>query len=134
MSGVGPSPRLEKGMRCMVNSAKARSPQHEHVHNVPLSPFPLPPPPPSPSTHPHRWLSVFSFCAIISVVALVVVGGPIYSNEERATPGHDPGLDASVVWWNWSGSVAQLGSIVFALSCAPAALHAYTSMAPRSTR
>eukprot|EP00752_Nemacystus_decipiens_P007560 g6753.t1 len=81
-----------------------------------------------------RWLSVLSFCAITAVVGLVVIGGPIYSNEERETPGHDPDLDSSVVWWNWPGSVAQLGSIVFALSCAPAALHGYTSMTPRSTR
>lgn len=82
----------------------------------------------------HRWLSVFSFCAVAAVVGLVVIGGPIYANEERETPGHDPDLDASVVWWNWPGSVAKLGSIVFALSCAPAVLHGYTSMTPRSTR
>ncbi|CAN0100820.1 unnamed protein product, partial [Ectocarpus sp. 6 AP-2014] len=81
-----------------------------------------------------RWLAVFSFCTICSVVALVVIGGPIYANEERAEPGHDPDLDASVVWWDWVGAVANLGSIVFALSCAPAVLHAYSSMTPRSTR
>eukprot|EP00903_Cladosiphon_okamuranus_P006099 g6009.t1 len=81
-----------------------------------------------------RWLSVFSFCALLSVVGLVVIGGPIYANEERAMPRHDPDLDASVVWWDWPGSVAKLGSIVFALSCAPAVLHGYTSMTPRSTR
>lgn len=97
--------------------------------------MPFPPPPHTPPPpHLRRWLSVFSFCAITAVVALVVIGGPIYADEERATPGHDPELDASVVGWNWPGSVAKLGSIVFALSCAPAVLHAYTSMAPRSTR
>ena len=90
--------------------------------------------PPSHLTHFHRWLSVFSFCAVAAVVGLVVIGGPIYANEERETPGHDPDLDASVVWWNWPGSLAKLGSIVFALSCAPAVLHGYTSMTPRSTR
>ncbi|CAN0254205.1 unnamed protein product, partial [Ectocarpus fasciculatus] len=81
-----------------------------------------------------RWLAVFSVCTICSVVALVVIGGPIYSNEERAEPDHDPDLDASVVWWDWVGSIEKLGSIVFALSCAPAVLHAYSSMTPQSTR
>ncbi|CAM9980323.1 unnamed protein product, partial [Scytosiphon promiscuus] len=81
-----------------------------------------------------RWLAVFSFCAITSVVLLVVIGGPLYARAERSQPDHDTDLDASVVWWDWTGSVAKLGSIVFALSCAPAVLHAYTSMNPRSTR
>ncbi|CAN0467924.1 unnamed protein product, partial [Laminaria digitata] len=79
-----------------------------------------------------RWLAVFSFCAISSVVLLVVIGGPIYASEERSDPGHDTDLDASVVWWDWSGAVAKMGSIVFALSCSPAVLHAYTSLTPRS--
>ncbi|CAM9873496.1 unnamed protein product, partial [Pylaiella littoralis] len=81
-----------------------------------------------------RWVAVFSFFAITSVVALVVIAGPIYASEEREKPGHDPDLDVDVVWWNWGGSLAKLGSIVFALSSAPAVLHAYTSMAPRSTK
>lgn len=72
--------------------------------------------------------------AITAVVSLVVIGGPIYADDYRSEPDHDPGLDASVVYWNWTGSVAKLGSIVFALSCSVAALHAYTAMYPRSER
>lgn len=81
-----------------------------------------------------RWLSVLCLLAITAVVSLVVIGGPIYADDYRSEPDHDPGLDASVVYWNWTGSVAKLGSIVFALSCSVAALHAYTAMYPRSER
>lgn len=81
-----------------------------------------------------RWLVSFSLLAIFSVVLLVIIGGPLYSKEYRSEVDHDPGLDANILWFDWLGSVAKIGSVVFNLSCAPVVLHAYTSMRPRSLR
>ena len=66
------------------------------------------------------------------MVLLVVFAGESYAAAERSSPDHDPDLDAELTWWDWEGSVAKLGSIVFAVAYAPAALHAYTAMNPRT--
>ena len=67
------------------------------------------------------------------MVLLVVLAAWAYADYERSSPDHDPRLDAELTWWDWKGSVAKLGSVIFALSYAPAALHAYTAMSPRNT-
>lgn len=81
-----------------------------------------------------RWLSAFCLLVITLVVLLVVFGSPVYASYYRSKPNHDPGLDAAITYWDWTGAVAKFGSIVFALSCSPAVLHAYTAMFPRSER
>lgn len=82
----------------------------------------------------RRWLAAFSLFAIASVVCLVVIGSPFYAEAERLAAGGETALDAPLLWWNWTGAFSKLGSMVFALTCAPAALHAYSAMEERTDR
>jgi amino acid permease len=68
------------------------------------------------------YISVFSVLSIAAVLGLVLIGGPIVGN------GSNP------VVFNGSGGLRKFGSVVFALSCAPASFHAYKSMAHKSTK
>eukprot|EP01035_Chromulina_nebulosa_P017271 gene17271-22805_t len=58
-------------------------------------------------------LSLFSVFAILCVLFLVLIGGPILSRN------------GSVQYFNISGTVKSLGSIVFSLSCASANFQAF---------
>lgn len=61
--------------------------------------------------------SIISMIAIGSVVLLTVIGGPIIG-----------GVNNKVVAAQKSGVVSQLGSIIFALSCAFATFHTFKSI------
>ncbi|CAM9199251.1 unnamed protein product [Choristocarpus tenellus] len=78
-------------------------------------------------------VATFSLGAIMSVVLLVVIGGPIYSRSEGIFE-EDSGVDTTILWWNWTEAAVKMGSVVFALTAAPAAFHSYTSMYPPSER
>jgi len=70
-------------------------------------------------------LSIFSIVAISLVLALVIVGGPIVGKEK--------GLDSGdVKIFDMLGSIQSIGSIVFALSCAPANFQAFVSTEAKS--
>lgn len=77
---------------------------------------------------------MFSLLAITAVVCLVLFGGPLYGDAERAYVNHRPELDSPLLLFNWTGAFAKLGSAVFALTCAPAALHTYSAMRERTLR
>eukprot|EP00607_Mallomonas_marina_P006944 CAMPEP_0182429474 /NCGR_PEP_ID=MMETSP1167-20130531/29469_1 /TAXON_ID=2988 /ORGANISM="Mallomonas Sp, Strain CCMP3275" /LENGTH=378 /DNA_ID=CAMNT_0024613205 /DNA_START=270 /DNA_END=1406 /DNA_ORIENTATION=- len=61
-------------------------------------------------------VSVLSVVAIDSVVLLVIIGGPL------------EGVPGPVNMADPRGILSKIGSVVFALSCAPAAFHAYSAM------
>jgi amino acid permease len=65
------------------------------------------------------WLSLFSVAAILAVLVLVVIGGPIKHNAEHYSNDYE--------LFNLSGMLKSTGSIVFALSCASANFQAYVS-------
>eukprot|EP00903_Cladosiphon_okamuranus_P010528 g9958.t1 len=81
-----------------------------------------------------RWLAGFSLGAIAAVVGLVILGSPFYAEAEKgsSTIAETAALDAPLIWWEWTGAVSKLGSVVFALSCAAASPHSYSSMAQRT--
>lgn len=81
-----------------------------------------------------RWLAAFSLFAIAAVVCLVVGGSPLYADAERMTEVVESGLDAPLLWWNWTGSFAKMGSLMFAVTFAPAALHSYSAMGTRTVK
>ena len=64
------------------------------------------------------WLSIFSICAIVLCIGLVVIAGPIKTANDTKD---------SIVWYDPVGSLQSIGSIVFALSCSPANFQAYVS-------
>lgn len=68
------------------------------------------------------YISVFSISSIASVLVLVLFGGPVIGDGSKGAA------------FNGSGGLRKFGSIVFALSCAPASFHAYKSMAHRSVQ
>ncbi|CAN0385322.1 unnamed protein product [Discosporangium mesarthrocarpum] len=80
-----------------------------------------------------RWIAGVSLAAVLLVAALVIVGGPIYAHSEGVFE-EGSGVDTTLVWWDWTEVFSKLGSVVFAMSSAPAAFHAYTSMFPRNER
>lgn len=68
-------------------------------------------------------LSLFSILAIVLCIALVVIGGPVTTkNDEKS----------DVVVFDVIGMLGSAGSIVFALSCAPANFQAYISTEKKS--
>lgn len=81
-----------------------------------------------------RWLAAFSLFAIAAVVLLVVGGSPMYAENERMSELVETGLDAPLLWWDWTGSFAKLGSLMFAVTFAPAALHSYSAMGTRTVK
>ena len=57
------------------------------------------------------------------------MGSPIYAGAERLSETVEAELDAPLVWWDWTGSfVAKLGSLIFAVTFAPSALHSFSGM------
>ena len=66
------------------------------------------------------WLSVFSIAAILAVMFLVIIAGPIKQHS-----GEIKTFDAI-------GTIKSLGSIIFSLSCASANFQAYTSTEEKS--
>jgi hypothetical protein len=71
------------------------------------------------------WISVFSISAISMVLMLVIIGGPIIS--------HNKGYHKKPVRiFDAIGALQSLGSIVFALSCAPANFQAFVSTEAKS--
>ena len=68
------------------------------------------------------------------MVCLVVGGSPEYANAERSAELVETGLDAPLLWWDWTGSFAKLGSLMFAVTFAPAALHSYSAMDTRTVK
>lgn len=64
------------------------------------------------------FLSIFSILAIVCVLFLVVIGGPL---QHQASSG------GSIIWFNLEGTLASTGSIVFSLSCANANFQAFIS-------
>ncbi|CAM9281738.1 unnamed protein product, partial [Hapterophycus canaliculatus] len=81
-----------------------------------------------------RVLAAVSLGVVTGVVVLVVILGPFLAAVERRSAEGETALDAPLLWWNWTGSFAKMGSVIFALSCAPAALHSYTAMEKRDER
>lgn len=68
-------------------------------------------------------LSLFSILAIVLCMALVVIGGPVTTkNDEKS----------DVVIFDVIGMLGSAGSIVFALSCAPANFQAFVSTEKKS--
>lgn len=65
------------------------------------------------------WLSIFSISAILIVLFLVIIAGPIKHKDD-----HD---SADYVIFDIQGFMSSLGSIVFALSCASANFQAFIS-------
>jgi solute carrier family 38 (sodium-coupled neutral amino acid transporter), member 11 len=61
-------------------------------------------------------ISYISIGAIIIVLLVVIIAGPIFGNGGR------------IVMINGTGMFSKLGSIVFALSCIPASFHAYSGV------
>lgn len=59
------------------------------------------------------WISVFSVFAIVLVLGLVIIGGPIES------------ISGPITYFNPLGTITSLGSIIFSLSCASANFQAY---------
>ncbi len=70
------------------------------------------------------WLSLFSVAAILAVLVLVVIGGPIKHEAEHYSS------DYKV--FDISGTLRSTGSIVFALSCASANFQAFISTEKKS--
>ena len=60
-------------------------------------------------------ISVISITAVGCVLLLVIIGGPIISTTKVITP----------VYFTKSGAIDQLGSIIFALTCATCTFHTY---------
>lgn len=72
--------------------------------------------------------------ATCGTILLVNARGMSYADEKRDDAHHDPDLDASVLLWSSTGMLAKMGSVLFSISCAPAVLHSYSSMAERTVR
>ena len=70
------------------------------------------------------FVSVFSICAIILVLALVVIGGPIVGQQTESSKG-------PVGLMHGEGFLESLGSIVFALNCVAANFQAFSSTEER---
>ena len=62
-------------------------------------------------------ISVISMISIFSVLCLVVIGGPVVSQ-----------YSGPITLANPLGTMAKMGSVLFALGCAPATFHAYNGM------
>ena len=74
---------------------------------------------------------------------LVVVGSPFYAEAERISETVDAermpetvdaGLDAPLLWWDWTGCLAKIGSLMFAVTFAPSAFHGYSAMETRTVK
>ena len=65
------------------------------------------------------YLSLFSIATIVSVLLLVIIGGPIKHQAEHTSSSYD------II--NLNGLVTSTGSIVFALSCSSANFQAFIS-------
>ena len=66
------------------------------------------------------WLSVFSITAILAVMFLVIIAGPIKQHE------------GEIKIFDGIGTLKSLGSIIFSLMCAQANFQAYTTTEPKS--
>lgn len=82
----------------------------------------------------RRWLAPLSFFTIVAVVCLVVVGSPFYAADERRSETAPIGLDAPLLWWDWTGCFSKIGSVMFSLTIAPSALPSYSGMATRTVK
>eukprot|EP01034_Spumella_vulgaris_P023248 gene23248-29452_t len=70
------------------------------------------------------WLSLFSVAAIVAVLLLVMIGGPIKHDIEH--------YDTDYTMFNFSGMLKSTGSIVFSLACASANFQAFVSTEKKS--
>lgn len=70
------------------------------------------------------WLSLFSVAAILAVLFLVVIGGPIKHQEKH--------YDEDYKVFDISGTLKSTGSIVFSLSCSAANFQAFISTEKKS--
>lgn len=72
----------------------------------------------------------------MAVVCLVGLGSQAYATAEIATASAKElaDLTAPILWWTWTGTFAKFGSVIFALTCAPACLHSYSAMGQRNIR
>jgi len=70
------------------------------------------------------YLSLFSIATIVSVLLLVIIGGPIKHQAEHTPSSYD------II--NLNGLVTSTGSIVFALSCSSANFQAFISTEKKS--
>ena len=82
----------------------------------------------------RRWLATLSLVTIVSVVGLVVVGSPFYAADERLSDTVPVGLNAPLLGWDWKGLFAKIGSVMFAVNFAAAALHSYSGMETRTVK
>ena len=64
----------------------------------------------------------------------MVFGSPSFAAAERAMTDGESKVDDPIVWWNWTGAFSKMGSLVFALNCAPVVLHSYSAMGKRTER
>lgn len=62
-------------------------------------------------------ISVISMASIFSVLCLVIIGGPVVSQYK-----------GPITLANPLGTMAKMGSVLFAIGCAPATFHAYNGM------
>jgi sodium-coupled neutral amino acid transporter 7/8 len=67
-------------------------------------------------------ISIISMISIFSVLILVIIGGPIVNHS-----------DTPILLVSANGTMSKIGSVVFALGCAPATFHAYVGLKNPST-
>ena len=64
----------------------------------------------------------------------MAVGSLFYAEAERQSEIVETGLDAPLLWWDWTGSFAKIGSLMFAVTFAPSAFHSYSAMGTRTVK
>lgn len=82
----------------------------------------------------RRGLAPFSLFTIVAVVGLVVAGSPFYAAAERRSDIVPIGLNAPLLGWDWTGCFAKMGSLIFSVTFAPAALPSYSGMGTRTVK
>jgi amino acid permease len=86
------------------------------------------------------YISIFSIASIASVLLLVLIGGPIVGEGGAAVAFKASGTKLIMsqnllyIILIFLGGLRKFGSIVFALSCAPASFHAYKSMGKKTDK
>ena len=72
----------------------------------------------------------------------MIAGSPYYAEAERLSQrGAETeaveagtGIDAPLLWWDWTGCFSKIGSLLFAITFAPAAFHSYSAMGERTAK
>ncbi|CAM9582688.1 unnamed protein product, partial [Ectocarpus sp. 13 AM-2016] len=78
------------------------------------------------------WVAGLSLCTISFLFVYIVTWSHADAAAARDLTVGKTALDAPLVWWNWNGFFRKIGSVVFALTCAPAAFHSYNPMKNRT--